>query len=298
MEFIENKSILITGATGFVGKHLLSRICKKNKIRVFVRKPTQEIKNLEAKVLIGDIRDAFAVEKAVKGTDLVIHLASVLRSNDEKLNYGINVNGTKNIVDACKKYKSKLIHISTVNVLAERKGAYGKTKELAEQAVLESGIDYIILRCSLIYGRGNPMTDKIMKIFSFPIVPMMGDGKNRMQPVYVGDVVDAILRSAHKNKKIYNVAGPDIITAEQFKDMIINKLGKKRYTIHIPLPLVIAGASILSMLFKNPPITKEQALDFREDRIIDISASKKDLGFNPISFENGIDKYFNKSGDL
>jgi nucleoside-diphosphate-sugar epimerase len=137
----------------------------------------------------------------------------------------VNVVGTKNIVEACRKNNAKLIHVSTVNAIAGIKNAYGRTKELAEEIVVESEIDYVILRCTLIYGKGSPDMEKIIKSVSMPIVPMIGSGKNKLQPVYVEDVVDAILKSAKthgskasgvaenrrfscKNGKIYNIAGP------------------------------------------------------------------------------------------
>ncbi len=294
-DVIKRKNIFVTGATGFVGRYLLPEICSSNKVRALVRRPAPEMEKLGVETVIGDIRDSAVVEKCVRGTDLVIHLASVLRSNDEKLNYDVNVTGTKNIADACRKNNAKLIHVSTVNAVAGIKNAYGRTKELAEKEVIESGIDYVILRCALIYGKGSPDMEKIIKSLSFPVVPMIGSGKNKLQPVYVGDVVDAILKSAKADRKIYNIAGPDVLTTEQFKNIILSKMGKKKPTVHIPLALVLAGATILEKISKNPILTKEQALGFKQDRVLDISLSRKELGFNPLPFEKGIEKYFEKT---
>lgn len=296
-DIIKGKTIFVTGATGFVGGYLLPKICASNKVKALVRRSAPEMEKLGAETIIGDIRDSAVVEKCVRGADLVIHLAGVLRSNDEKLNYDVNVTGTKNIAEACRKNKAKLIHVSTVNAVAGIKNAYGRTKELAEKTVVESGTDYVILRCALIYGRGSPDMEKIIKSLSLPIVPMVGSGKNKLQPVYVGDVVDAILKSVKKDRKIYNIAGPDVLTTEQFKNIILGKMGKKKPTVHIPLALVLAGASVLEKISKNPILTKEQALGFSQDRVLDISLSKKELGFNPISFEKGIEKYFDSKDD-
>ncbi len=292
MAEINRKNIFVTGATGFVGSYFLPKICASNKVRVLVRRPVQEIEKLGAETVTGDIRDSDVVEKGVRGMDLVIHLASVLRSNDEKLNYDVNVTGTKNIVDACRKNNAKLIHVSTVNAVAGIKNAYGRTKELAEKTVIESGIDYVILRCALIYGKGSPDMEKIMKSLSMPVVPMIGNGKNKLQPVYVGDVVDAILKSFSKDRKIYNIAGPEALTTKQFKNIILEKMGKKKLTVHIPLSFVIACASVLEKISKNPFLTREQALGFKQDRVLDISLSRKELGFNPTPFSKGIEKYF------
>jgi nucleoside-diphosphate-sugar epimerase len=82
------------------------------------------------------------------------------------------------------------------------------------------------------------------------------------------------------------------LTTEQFKNIIIKKLGKKKPTVHIPLVLVLAGASILERFSKRPFLTREQALGFKQDSILDISLSKKELGFNPLPFEKGIERYF------
>lgn len=293
MAEVKGKNIFVTGATGFVGSYLLPEICASNKVKALVRRPAPEIEKLGAETVVGDIRDSDVIEKCARGMDLVIHLASVLRSNDEKLNYDINVVGTKNIAEACRKNKAKLIHVSTVNATAGVKNAYGRTKELAEKEVVESGIEYVILRCALIYGKGSPDMKKIIKSLSLPVVPMVGSGKNKLQPVYVGDVVDAILKSTKKDRKIYNIAGPDVLTTEQFKNIILERMGKKKFIIHIPLALVLAGASVLEKISKNPFLTREQALGFKQDRVLDISLSRKELDFNPISFEKGIEKYFN-----
>lgn len=295
-DIIKRKNIFITGATGFVGSYLIARICNFNKVKALVRKPAPEIEKLGVETIIGDIRD-FSIVDFVRGSDLVIHLASVLRSNDEKLNYDVNVLGTKNIVEACRKNKAKLIHVSTVNVMSETESTYSRTKRLAEKIVIESGIDYVILRCALIYGKGSPDMKKIIKSLSLPVVPMVGSGKNKLQPVYVEDVVDAILKSVKKDKKTYNIAGPDILTMEQFKNIILKRMGKKKLTVHIPLFFVITCASVLEKISKNPVLTKEQVLGFKHDRILDISLSRKELGFNPISFEKGIEKYFDDKND-
>ncbi|MFZ3077755.1 MAG: NAD-dependent epimerase/dehydratase family protein [Candidatus Aenigmatarchaeota archaeon] len=289
---IKGKNIFVTGASGFVGGYLLPRICVSNKVKALVRRPSPETEKLGAETVIGDIRDSAIVEKCADGADLAIHLAGVLRSNDENLNYDVNVAGTKNIVEACRKNNAKLIHVSTVNAVAGIKNAYGRTKELAEKIVVESGIDYVILRCALIYGKGSPDMEKIIKSVSFPVVPMIGSGKNKLQPVYIDDVVDAILKSSKKSKKIYNIAGPDVLTTEKFKNIILKKMGKKKLTVHIPLALVLAGASVLEKISKNPFLTREQALGFKQDRVLDISLSRKELGFNPLPFEKGIEKYF------
>ena len=277
-------NVLITGATGFIGNHLVQELNKpelrrKYNVVCFVRKPI--IYNF----ILGSLEDKDSLHKATKNIDRVVHLASETRSSDKELNYKINTIGTKNLIEACKKNKVKMLIFSgTVNADFKKKGVYGETKRQAENIVKNSGLGYIILKFNMVYGQGdNNLTKTIKLVKKLPIIPIIGDGKKRLQPVYVKDVVYAIIKCLeHKqlNNKIYNIAGPKAITFNKYIDIISNTLNIKKIKMHIPVFFVRLLLFFTGKAF-DYIITIEILNSINQDKSMDISDSQKDLGFNP-----------------
>jgi len=286
----DNKMILITGATGFVGKHLLKRLSK-TKVRCLVRKNVDCGKNVE--LFRGDLIDACSLEEATKNVSTVVHLAAIINSNKKEEFETVNVEGTKNLLAACKKNKvNKFVYISSCDVILRNKHDYAYSKLAAEELVKSSGLKYIILRPTVIYGKGDKeslgMLFNIIK--KYPFAPVIGNGDYKLQPVYIDDVISVIIKCLdfkHTNKT-YFVAGPEPLT---FND-IINKtsaiLSKKTIKLHFPLPILKVLLKPYEILSKNPSLTYKKLEIVTENKVCDISSTKKDLGFKPIAFEEGV----------
>jgi nucleoside-diphosphate-sugar epimerase len=287
-----NETILVTGGTGFVGSFLLRKL--KGKVRCFSRRSSDvgEIKDFD--IAYGDLRSKNDVDSAVRGVSYVVHLSGATPKDSYRTIYDVNVTGTKNIVHASISHNiKKFIHISTLNVLYQKKGEYGKTKEEAERIVINSGLDYVILRPTLIYGRDDRDSGiyRIVRfIKKYPFFPIIGNGKSRTQPVYVEDVVDAIINAIKLNvsKKAYNIAGPVSLSFNEIIDLIIQELNVKRIKVHLPLPVMLAITAAYERISRLPKIRTENLWSINQDMCVNIEETMRDLKFRPRGFEQGL----------
>src|SRR3989344_586757 len=248
--------LLITGATGFVGRHLTGHLASKShKISIFARKASGH-----ANEIIGALDSTDDLLSATKGIDIVIHLAAATKGNV----YQVNYMGTKNLVEASLQNNVKrFIFVSSYDILTDTD--YGISKKMAEDAVINSGISYIIFRPTVIYGpQNNKDINRLISIIrKFPIIPVPANGNFRLQPLHVKDLVNLIgnaIQSEHWNKT-YFIAGPEALTFNNIIDIIAGHLSKKPFRVKIP------------MIFLGQRFT---------EKICDISAAKQDFSFNPV----------------
>lgn len=284
--------IFLTGAAGFVGRHLIKRL-NGHEVTCFVRKDSEDLKNF--KTVKGDLKYVADVVNNLKDFDVVIHLAANLWVTDNHTMYLDNVVATKNIIEACKKNNVKrIITISSSSATPENITEYGKTKLEADKLVMNSKLDYTILKPTMIYGDGGRGFTRILShIKKYPIVPVVGHGRTLMQPVYVEDVVDAIIKCLENPasvKKVYNIAGPKPVSMNELFDAISSTLGRKKFKLHMPVKLLYRITNLMHPFNKNKRMTKEGIKTFYTDSNLDISEIVKDLGYSPISLEEGLKK--------
>ena len=282
------KNILVTGATGFIGKHLVHELSKpelrkKYNLIYFTRRPVQE------NFILGSLEDKNSLLTATKDIDCVIHLAGETRSPNKYLNYMANVTGTKNLIEACRKNKVKrIIFIGTVNADLKKRGAYGESKKQAEEFVKNSYLDYVILKLGMVYGPGDNQVSKTLGLVKkLPVIPIIGDGTKKIQPVYIEDVVGAILACLEIKKfrkKIYNICGPYPITFNDYIQIILDSLSLKRVKIHIPVFFIKLFLLLTGRAFRHI-ITFEIVDSITQNKEVDIRDAQHDLGFKPKEFK-------------
>ena len=235
--------ILVTGSTGFIGTHLIHRLHKENMpVRALIRSPekAQQLKGLGVELVPGDVSDKTALEKAARGVERVVHLVGIIQEGPGITFQGVHVEGTRNVVEASK--KAGVRHFFYQSALGTRPGAqsaYHKTKWEAEELVHASGIPFTILRPSLIYGPGDQFTIRLSEMIRLsPMLPIIGSGKSKVQPIFVDDVVSCILKAVTSDaflNEIYEVGGPDQLTYEEVTEAIAEAIGVNRPTLHMPL---------------------------------------------------------------
>lgn len=239
--------ILITGGSGFLGKCVVSKLLsKKLPVRVFYH-------TKKTGIFYGDVTDSSAVRKAMKGVDAVIHLVSP-NTGSRKINEEVNVDGTRVVVDACKESGVKrLIFLSSWAVLRKNKDWYAITKKKAESVLRKSGLNYTILRPTMIYGKGGYAFGKLVQTTKLPIVPILGKGTQLIGPVFVEDVADIIIKCMYSKKtykKTYSIVGP-LMQYEEFVKLILALQGKRKFLLHIPLNIAIAFAKFFNIFIKS-----------------------------------------------
>ncbi len=192
--------ILVTGGTGFVGGHLIRRLRQEGlPVRALARHPdrAQALKDLGVEVVPGDIADKASLEKAAEGIERVIHLVGIIQEAPGVTFRSVHVEGTRNVVEAAR--TAGVLHFFHQSALGTRPGAkseYHRTKWEAEELVRQSGIPHTILRTALIYGPGDKFTIKLSEILRLaPVMPVIGSGKSKVQPIYIDDVVSCIVKA-------------------------------------------------------------------------------------------------------
>ncbi|MBU1203724.1 MAG: NAD(P)-dependent oxidoreductase [Nanoarchaeota archaeon] len=302
MKNISNKmkGVLITGATGFVGKCLIKKLPKNLKVRCLIEKGThlkESKENIE--IIKGDLSDISSLERATKDISIVIHLAAVISSRDKTQFRKVNIKGTENLINACVKNKiRKFIYMSSCDIILKKKDYYAYSKIKAEEIVKSSGMNYTILRPTVIYGKGDRgnmnLLFKIIK--KCPLIPIAGKGTNKLQPVYVEDVVESIIKCLNLKKKnqVYFIAGSKELTYNELIDKISGVLSRKTIKIHLPFFMIKVLLKPYEVFSKNPSVSYKK-LSVREDKTCDISKARKDLNFKPISFEQGLKKTLNNN---
>ncbi|WP_339134633.1 MAG: NAD(P)-dependent oxidoreductase [Candidatus Electrothrix sp. GW3-4] len=312
--------VLVTGGTGFTGKALVKRLIDEGHEVVSLDYQeglkTDEIRSWGAKVVIGSVTDPAVVEECMQGVDIVQHLAAAFRELDVPNSYydEVNVGGTKVVLDTALKHQvKKFVYCSTCGVHGnvdhppaaedapiQPGDYYQQTKYDAEPVVNEyckKGMDTIIIRPAAIYGPGDPERfQMIFKRVNKGTFPMFGSGKTFYHPLYIDNLVDALMLAMEPGKGVgeaYLIADEEYITIETLVRKTGTALGVDVKIPHYPIiPLVVAGhvcEKVCKPFKVTPPIFPRRVDWFRQNRAFDISKAKRDLGYDPkIDLDEGL----------
>ncbi len=320
------KTVLVTGATGFLGQHIVrSLLDKYDKVICFVR-DKEKAKNIfgasfgRLDIRVGDIENAQSLEDACKNCDAVIHALGLVGDWGEWSDYyKINVEGTKNILFAA--------HHSGVKqfVLIGSLGVYGDTDQnnIDENAQLQTCSDYYsnskilqenfvkrycaqnslpytIVRPGFIYGEGdNNFMPKLLTNLSKGKFKFIGDGTNHLNTVYVGNVanlISKIVGNENSFNQSYNLADPKQTPVKQFISDVVEGLDLNMPTKHVPIKMVLAITTILESSFrlfkskKAPPFTRKKVTFIARDRLINSTKSYDLMGDDFYSYAEGMEK--------
>ena len=288
---------LVTGATGRIGRHLVNALISKGeKVRVLIRDRMTEFENVET--FYGDLIDKEALKKAVEGIDTIFHLAAVVdySASDDQM-YQVNVEGTKNILEVFK--GNKLIYLSSTAVLGKKlkspadestpyspSNFYGKTKMEAEKFVkANNGI--VVRSPDVLMPRFTEGYDMIFSKLMEGRMPIIGDGKNFIDYIYITDLIQALLLAMEKGKKgeIYMVSGKGVKTQKECLE-----IASKFLNVEPPKKHVSAFSALLSSkIRRKKDFTPEYVEKILRNRTYDITKAKNELGFDPkIDLETAI----------
>lgn len=282
------KTVLVTGGTGFIGRNFINLSSRRYKTRLFVRRAF-EAKNCE--VFVGDILNINDVDRAMKNIDCVVHLAAMILGNENDI-YNFNTLSTKLLVDSAIRNKvNKFIFLSSENVLCGNQSAYGESKKKCEEIVRRFG-NHLILRSAVVYGKESSVilgkVINIVKNNKFVLIP--GDGESLMQPIFVGDVSNYLLKGlASDISGTYLIAG-EKTSLNNFINVICRLLGVKRIKIHVPLFFMKLCVKASERIMKNPPLKYSQLTNLNTDRVYDISRTCTAFRHSPLKLEEGLEK--------
>jgi uncharacterized protein YbjT (DUF2867 family) len=289
--------ILITGATGYIGRHLAARLVQNGeRPRCLVRDVKRAAALLPAdqvELARGDTTQVATLAAALQGVDTVVHAAFI--TADHKQSHGntyyeTNVQGTANLIQAAKGAGvTRIIEISGLGTRPDKPGTYMQGRYEAERMLKESGLDWTIIQPSVLFGKDAPFIKGLTDLIrTSPVVPLIGGGKIQFQPIYVEDVVTVVLKVLQEpertNHKTYTIGGPEYYTFTQIINALLHTMHKNRIKAPAPIALVGIGAAVMEAVLPRPPLTKAAMTLFTFDNITDLNAVERDFGFTPMAF--------------
>ena len=286
------RTVLVTGASGFVGQSVVRTLLNEGfSVRALVRPSSLEAlpEHPHMVIIEGDMKDAPSLIKATRGADAVVHLAA--RKSDEADSAAVNVGGAKLLVEACERAGVKLIvNIGTQSSKLANRGIYGQTKAEADEILESSSIPAVTLRCSLIYGgSGSGVFGTIVRYSKLPAVPVIGNGKYRFRPLHRDDLARAIVNiiRAGNVRGRYDAGGNDLVSFNEIVKMILKEKGVRRPLIHLPIPFALFIAKKLAAR-KNPPLTVSNVLGAAEDVPMNVEPFLREFKPDPRPFSVGL----------
>jgi len=266
--------VFVTGGTGFVGRSIVRRLLSQGeRVRLLDRgKQHRFVQDEKIEWIRGEIGSRESLLHGVKGADAVIHLVGILVEPDGQTFEKLHIEGTQNVVEAMRQSGvRRLLHMSALGTRPNAASRYHQTKWQAEALVQSSSLDATIFRPSLIFGREDRSVNLLAKWASYsPVVPVLGPGENRLQPVWVEDVSDCFVR-ALKNPtshgKRYALCGPQTYTFNELVDLILQIKKISRPKIHLPIWAMRGPAGLTERIFLRPPLTRDQLILLQEDNI-------------------------------
>lgn len=277
--------ILVTGATGFTGSHVVPKLLQEEwDVSCFVRETSDTsclpVDRIELR--FGDLENKASIISAMAGVDTLVNITS--------LGFG----HAADIIHAAEKTNIKrAIFFSTTSVFTTLNPEKKAIRVKAERLIQESRIPSTIIRPTMIYGgaRDRNISRFIKFINSSPIFPVFGTGEYKLQPVYVGDLAEAVvnvLLSDNTIGKTYNLSGGSELTLNDFVLLISESLGKRTRLIHLPPKPFVMFLSFLERASIKFPIKSEQILRFNEDKIFSHQDAIDDFNYSPMLFSEGL----------
>ncbi len=284
--------ITIFGGSGFLGRHVVQALARRGyRIRVACRRPDlaghlRPLGNVgQIQAIQANLRVRWSVDRAVEGSSHVVNLVGVLYESGRQTFNAVQDFGARAVAEATRAEGIGLTHMSALGADPDSESGYARTKAAGEAAVLSTVKDAVVFRPSVIFGPEDGFFNRFASMARLsPFLPAIGGGKTLFQPVYVGDVAEAIARSVDgqvRGGRVYELGGPQVQSFREWMDEMLEIIDRKR--IFVPVPWWAASMiGSVAGLFPNPPLTADQVLLLQHDNIVSEAAKKDKRTFDGI----------------
>jgi uncharacterized protein YbjT (DUF2867 family) len=275
-------TVLVTGATGFVGTHVVHRLRARDvPVRALVRDPgrASRLTAWGVELSVGDVADAAALRTACAGVEAVIHLVAIIKGSRVDFER-VMEHGTRNLVAAAEGAGVRRFVLASALGVGERSKdvvPYFTAKWEMERAVRSSDLESVIFRPSFVFGRDGGALPTFVRLARFaPVTPIVGDGRGRLQPIWVEDVAEYYARALELPEaggRTFEIGGPDAPTWNELWGRLKRVLGSRRPSVHVPIGLLRAQAALTERL-PGAPVTRDQLtmLELGDNVVTDPSA--------------------------
>jgi len=298
-----DRMITIFGGAGFIGRHLVRHLATKGwRIRVISRSPGLAV-HLQPLGDVGQIvvqplagMDEKTLTATLQGSTAVVNLVGILYETSQQRFATIHGELPGRIAQAAANAGvARLIHISAIGADAQSASAYARSKADGEAAVKKAFDKAVIMRPSIVVGPEDDFFNRFAAMARvLPALPLIGGGKTRFQPVYVGDVARAITAALNKNDaagRTFEIGGPKAYSFEQLLRYLLDVIGRRRLLVNLPFSMASIQAFFLERL-PVPPLTRDQLALLKSDNVVSGDAlTLDDLGITPTPIESVVPSY-------
>ncbi len=300
------KLVTVFGGSGFVGRHVVRALAQRGyRVRVACRRPDlaghlQPLGNVgQIHCVQANLRYRWSIDRAVEGSNVVVNLVGILAESGQQKFESLQARGAGWIAEAATAVGAKMIQISAIGADANSAADYSRTKALGEQLVREASPDAILVRPSIVFGP----EDDFFNLFGAmarvaPVLPLIGGGNTKLQPVYVGDVAEAIALAVDGKVAagtVLELGGPEVLTFRACLEKMLEVIERKRGFVSLPFGIAKAIGG-LAQYAPGAPITPDQVEMLKSDNVVSESAESAGntligLGISPQSIGSVLPNY-------
>lgn len=318
--------VTVFGGSGFVGRHVVRALVQRGyRVRVAVRRPDlagflQPLGTVgQIHAVQANLRYPDSVAAAVKGADAVVNLVGILQEGGRQTFPGVQANGARAVAQACAAAGiARLVHVSAIGAARDSRSLYARSKAEGEAGVQAAVPGAVVLRPSIVFGPEDDFFNRFAALARMlPVLPLIGGGETRFQPVFVGDVSEAVARAVDGSVaggRVYELGGPEVKTFRELVAYICEVTDRKPLLVSLPFPLARIQARLLEIvntltlgLLPGPlMLTRDQVTLLESDNVVSDAAvaegrSFEALGIAPVSAEAVVPSYlwrFRKTGQF
>lgn len=288
-----DKLVTIFGGSGFVGRYIVRGLAQKGyRIRVAVRRPgeayyLQPFGDVgQIQVVQANVRDAESVAAALEGASAAVNAVGILYETGKQGFDAVHAKGAANVAEqAAKAGVETLVHISAMGADSMSPSEYAETKAHGERAVRLAFPKAVILQPSVIFGPEDDFFNMFAAMARIsPVLPLIGGGETRFQPVFVGDVAEAALRvieGSAPTGRAYELGGPETLSFREILEFICKTIGRKRLLVPVPFFIARIQAWFLQM-WPWPLLTVDQVRLLEKDNVMSETAKQEHRGFSAL----------------
>jgi uncharacterized protein YbjT (DUF2867 family) len=308
--------VTVFGGSGFLGRHLVRALAREGyRVRPAVRRPDlaghlQPLGRVgQIHAVQANLRYPASIEAAVRGADAVVNLVGILFERGKQRFDAVQAEGAHAVAQAAAAAGARLVHVSALGADPDSPALYARSKAAGEAAVLATVPDATIFRPSIMFGPEDDFFNRFAAMARmFPALPLIGGGETKFQPVFVGDVAQAILRAMAGQANggtIYELGGPEVKSFKALMEYVLAVTERKRLLLPLPFGVAKLQARILQLL-PTPLLTPDQVELLRTDNVVSQAAIAEGrtieaLGITPSALEAIVPSYlwrFRKAGQF